>query len=110
MTKKIISFITILLCISSVNASETTKPLVYIDVEYIVSNSLASQQVKKMIKVEVDKFQLDMQEKQQIISKQEEDLKAKAKVLSADVIQKEQKKIVTQFKAFESELAEKNLC
>jgi Skp family chaperone for outer membrane proteins len=107
MIKKIISFITILFCITSVNASETTKPLVYIDVEYIVSNSLASQQVKKMIQVEVDRFQLDMQEKQQIISKQEQDLKAKAQVLSADVIQEEQKKILAQFKAFESELAEK---
>lgn len=107
MIKNIIFFITSLFLISSVNASETSKPLVYIDVEYIVSNSLASQQVKQMIKVEVDKFQLDMKEKQQIISKQEQDLKAKAQVLSADVIQEEQKKIVAQFKVFESELAEK---
>ncbi|MBT4989095.1 MAG: OmpH family outer membrane protein [Rickettsiales bacterium] len=84
-----------------------SKPLVYIDVEYIVSKSTASQQVKKMIKVEVDKFQANMQEKQEIIYKQEESLKSKVQVLSPQVLKQEQEKIVAQFKVFEAELAKK---
>ncbi|MBT4922571.1 MAG: OmpH family outer membrane protein [Rickettsiales bacterium] len=94
--------------ISNLHAKDTeVKPLVYIDVEYIVGKSKASQQVKDRIKVEVDKFQASMQEKQSIISKQEESLKSRGQVLSPEVLQQEQEKIVAQFKVFEAELTEK---
>jgi outer membrane protein len=87
------------------SASEVSKPLVYIDVDYIVNNSTASQDVKQRITKEVEKFQNDMQAKQKIISEQEQDLKSKAQVLSKEVILEKQQEIVAQFKVFESELA-----
>ncbi|MBL6785191.1 MAG: OmpH family outer membrane protein [Rickettsiales bacterium] len=87
--------------------SEAVSPIVFIDVEYIVSETKAAQDVKEIIKLEVEKFQKNLKEKQEIIYKKEQELKAKANVLSSEKLKEEQTQIVKQFKEFELELANK---